>query len=79
MKIGIILISDRFAGAERVVYNLIEAFSTKKLEIHLITNEEILKYYTKLKTKRVRIQNLGKCVGGNFITNRFLMMKPKKN
>lgn len=81
MKIGIILISDipnGFAGAERVVYNLAEAFYKEGLEIHLIINEEILKYYNKLKTKRIRVHNIGKYIGGNFITNRFLVIKPKK-
>jgi glycosyltransferase involved in cell wall biosynthesis len=78
MKIGIIIIANEFSGAERVVYNLAEALSTEKLKIHLIVNEEILKYYNKLKIKGVRIHNIGKCTGGNLITNRFLMIKPKK-
>ena len=34
MKIGIVLISDNFAGAERVVYELLNEFS-KKEEVFL--------------------------------------------
>lgn len=77
MKIGIILIANGFAGAERVVYNLVKSLSqNKKIKLHLLVNKEVIQNYKDL--DNITLHNIGKCTGKNFILNRFKIMAPKK-
>jgi len=77
MKVAIFLISNGFSGAERVAYNLINSLRKLNIEVQLILNNEILKYYLTLKDKRIKINNLGNCLGNNLLYNRIKIIKPK--
>ncbi len=63
MKIGILLISGNFAGAERSVRNLVKNFKKNKTKVTLFLNKEILKYYSDL--KGIKIINLGEFLTKN--------------
>ncbi len=68
MKIGIILISSGFAGAERVVYNLLVELSKKREnQIHLILNDEIFENYHSI--EKIKIHKVGLINKGNRILN----------
>jgi glycosyltransferase involved in cell wall biosynthesis len=58
MKIGILLMSDNYAGAENAIYNLSKSFIKQNQETILFTNEEMIKYYQPI--KKLKLINLGK-------------------
>lgn len=78
MRIGIVLISEGFAGAERSVYKIAEEFSkSKDNEIHLIINDEMFSQYGDL--KNVKIHKAGIINKGDSISNLINFYKVKNN
>lgn len=57
MRIGLIIISDGWGGAENVVHSLARTLREKGEEVFLIVNEEITRYYRDL--PGVRIYDVG--------------------
>lgn len=62
MKIGFLIISNGFSGAEKALYNLLNNIHNN--ELNLITNEEIITNYSNL--QNIRIINLGKYYNGKY-------------
>lgn len=62
MKIGFLIISHGFSGAEKALYNLISNINNN--ELNLITNEEIITNYSNL--QNIKIINLGKYYNGKY-------------
>lgn len=58
MKIGFLIVSDGWAGAESALYNLLKSSVKFGHETVLFTNKEMIKYYSDI--KRLRIKNIGK-------------------
>jgi len=48
MRIGLIIFSDGWGGAENVVHSLAKAFSAKDEDVFLVVNEELAHYYRDL-------------------------------
>lgn len=68
MRLGVVLISSGFAGAERVVYRLVkELCKRREDEIFLILNNEIFEYYKDL--EKINIHRIGIMDKGNPILN----------
>jgi glycosyltransferase involved in cell wall biosynthesis len=58
MRIGLVLISDNFAGAEKVVYNLAITLSKMKdVKVILFINTELIKFFH---LEKVDVVNIGK-------------------
>ena len=57
MKIGIILLSDGWSGAENAFYNLSKSLISKKTEVHLLLNNEIAQYYKNI--PKLNLHELG--------------------
>jgi glycosyltransferase involved in cell wall biosynthesis len=57
LKIGILLISNGWSGAENAVYNLTKHLKKEHNEVTLFLNNEITKYY--LDIKKIKLQSLG--------------------
>jgi len=65
-KIGFLIISDGWSGAESVIYNLSSYLSmNNKLKVYILANHEIIQYYSDL--KNVTILDLGERYSGGFI------------
>lgn len=77
MKIGILLISDNFAGTENAVYNLAKNFINQGQEVTLFLNHEIIKYYKLI--KNLKIINLGRFFSLNLIKRILQIKKIRRN
>ena len=78
MKIGLVLVSEGFAGAERSVYKITEELSKiKDNQVYLIINEEIFLQYNDL--KNTNIFNIGIINKGNTLLNLINFYRVKKN
>lgn len=53
MRIGLILFSDGWGGAENVVHELAKAFQAKEEEVTLILNQEIVRFFEDLPGVRI--------------------------
>lgn len=67
MKIGILINSRNFAGAERVVHDLIKQLIKLSVDISLFVNDEVYNCY--LDIPNLRIYNLGKLVSNNLFSS----------
>lgn len=77
MKIGLLLISDSFAGTEHVVYYLAKYLIKLGIEVNLLINEEIVEHYSNI--KKIKIYNLGKLSIKNRLSNRYSLLRIRKN
>jgi len=77
MKIGIVLISEKFSGGEKFVYELINKLSVnKELGIILFINKNIVKYYATL--NNIRIIKLNELNTKNGLLYNLSLIKIKK-
>ncbi len=77
MNIGIVLVSDEWAGAERVVYNLSKNLSKiKGVSVTLFINQEVFKLYDNVGVKRV---NIGKYSNSNKLVHLISYLILKRN
>lgn len=74
MKIGVILVSDKFSGGEKFVYEIIRHFN-KKIKITLFVNKNICKYYENL--KNIKIIKLNKLNTQNGLKYNLSLIKMK--
>ncbi|MBU4348472.1 glycosyltransferase family 4 protein [Patescibacteria group bacterium] len=76
MKIGIVLISGGWGGAERVVHYIVNSLKDSRNEVSLILNSEIIKYF--LDIKKIKILDVGKfSMKNNYITQKELLFISK--
>jgi len=77
MKIGIILISDKFSGGEKFVYEIIKKISrNKNFQVTLFINRDIIKYYKNL--HNIKIVELVKLNTQNGFTYNLYLIKMKR-
>ncbi len=77
LKMGILILSNCWAGAENAFYNLSKNLINNKIEVHLLLNNEMARYYKKM--PKLNLHELGSLYSKKKYSWPILFYKIRKN